>query len=326
MWMTDLCGAGDARAGSASQLRVTRAPRRCYPRPMPFTSSRHLDHLVLPARDLEAQAAFYRRLGFQVGARNIHPWGTENRLVQFDGSFLELITLPETALPPHHGPRFFSFGRHVGDSLAREGDGMTMLALSSPDAAADAEWWRQAGIADFAPFHFGRKAKRPDGSETEVAFDLAYATPAAMPDLCFFACQNRFPENFWNSTFQQHENGALGLERIIVTHPRPLKATTFLKAYAGGAPAGLEGGLEMAFANGTLSILTPEAARRAIADDPVFFGETPRFAVVVYRVRSFAKARMVLLSNNVPHRVEGRRLVVPSGAAFGVLTAFEEMA
>jgi catechol 2,3-dioxygenase-like lactoylglutathione lyase family enzyme len=293
---------------------------------MQIPSSRRLDHLVLPARDLEAQAAFYRRLGFQVGARNIHPWGTENRLVQFDGCFLELITLPQTATPPDHAPRRFSFGRHVGDRLVREGDGMGMLAISTDDAAADAHWWRQAGIAEFEPFHFGRKGKRPDGGEMEVAFDLAFTTPASMPDLCFFACRNRFPENFWNAAYQQHENGALGVASIVVTHARPIEATAFLKAYAGGAPGGLDGGLELAFSNGSLSVLTADAARREIADDPVFFGGAARFAAVIYRVRNLEKAKLTLLANNVPHRLEGNRLVVPSGAAFGVLTCFEERA
>jgi catechol 2,3-dioxygenase-like lactoylglutathione lyase family enzyme len=292
--------------------------------PATAASFRRLDHLVLPARDLEAQAAFYRRLGFQVGARNVHPWGTENRLVQFDGSFLELITLPDAATPPAHGPKLFSFGRHVGDWLAEEGDGLSMLAISSEDAAGDAAWWRQAGIADFTPFHFGRKGKRPDGSETEVAFDLAYATPASMPSLCFFACQNRFPQNFWNPAFQQHDNGALGVARVVVTHPEPLEALTFLKAYAGGHPVPVDGGLRQTFANGEVWIITPEAARRAVADDPALYGQAARFAAVIYRVRNLDKARLALLANNVPHRIEKTRLVVPSGAAFGVLTCFEE--
>ena len=54
---------------------------------------RAVDHLVIAAYDLPEQEAFYRRLGFQVGARNRHPWGTENHVVQFDGAFLELIGL-----------------------------------------------------------------------------------------------------------------------------------------------------------------------------------------------------------------------------------------
>jgi catechol 2,3-dioxygenase-like lactoylglutathione lyase family enzyme len=292
---------------------------------MPFPSPRRLDHLVLPARDLEAQAAFYRRMGFRVGARNVHPWGTENRLAQFDGCFLELITLPDAAAPPAPAPRRFSFGRHVGDWLRREGDGLSMLAISSPDAKADAEWFRRSGVADYEPFRFGRKGKRPDGGEMEVAFSLAYATPAAMPDLCFFACEQHNPENFWTPAFQEHENGALGVGRVVVVHPRPLEALTFAKAYAGGEPAVTEAGLDLALANGALSIWTPEAARARLGDDPALFApRSARFGAVVHRVRDIARTNLILKTNNVPHRVEKTRILVPSGAAFGVLTLFEQ--
>ena len=61
----------------------------------PSFRARPLDHLVIAARDLAAQADTYRRLGFTVGARNRHPWGTENHIVQLDGAFLELIGLGE---------------------------------------------------------------------------------------------------------------------------------------------------------------------------------------------------------------------------------------
>ncbi len=49
-------------------------------------AKRRIDHLVLAVRDLDAAGLFYERLGFQVGARNRHPWGTENRIVQFQSS------------------------------------------------------------------------------------------------------------------------------------------------------------------------------------------------------------------------------------------------
>jgi predicted SnoaL-like aldol condensation-catalyzing enzyme len=54
---------------------------------------RRLDHVVNAVRDLDRAAGRYRRLGLQVGARNRHPWGTENRLIQFSTSFIELITV-----------------------------------------------------------------------------------------------------------------------------------------------------------------------------------------------------------------------------------------
>src|SRR5262249_36341220 len=56
---------------------------------------RGLRHRVHAVRDLEAAAELYRRLGFTVGARNQHSWGTHNHLVQLPGFFIELLTVAE---------------------------------------------------------------------------------------------------------------------------------------------------------------------------------------------------------------------------------------
>ncbi|HME30252.1 MAG TPA: VOC family protein [Pseudolabrys sp.] len=55
---------------------------------------RGLDHIVHAVRDLDAAADLYRRLGFNVGARNRHPWGTHNHIVQLPGFFIELLAVP----------------------------------------------------------------------------------------------------------------------------------------------------------------------------------------------------------------------------------------
>ncbi len=57
---------------------------------------RGLDHIVHAVRDLDAAGELYARLGFTVGARNAHPWGTHNRIVQFSGFFVELLTIGGT--------------------------------------------------------------------------------------------------------------------------------------------------------------------------------------------------------------------------------------
>ena len=57
--------------------------------------ARGLDHIVHAVRDLDAAAELYRRLGFTVGARNKHPWGTHNHIVQLPGFFIELLTVAE---------------------------------------------------------------------------------------------------------------------------------------------------------------------------------------------------------------------------------------
>ncbi len=288
-------------------------------------TSRRLDHLVLPARDLDAQAAFYERLGFRVGSRNIHPWGTENRIVQFDGCFLELITLGNTAIPPDHAPRSFSFGGHVRDWLKNEGDGMSMLACDSANAKADALWLNQAGVAEYDPFHFGRKGKRADGTDIEVAFTLAFATPSVMPDLCFFLCQQHNPENFWNPAFQQHDNSAQGVSRVVLIRDRPQETAAFLKTWLGGVPRLWANGVTMDTQDGAISVWTPKAAQALLGADPALFdGRRARFGAVVFGVASLAATELALRKNNVPHRRENERIGVPSGAAFGVVLAFEE--
>ena len=121
---------------------------------------RHIDHVVVAVRDLDGAADLYARLGFQVGPRNRHPWGTENRIIQFRQSFIELITAPKDADIPPHAPGQFSFGAFVRDYLQRR-EGLAMLVLSSADAIADAARFAQDGIGDFAPFRRFRREWRP---------------------------------------------------------------------------------------------------------------------------------------------------------------------
>src|SRR5687768_10508179 len=61
---------------------------------------RGLDHIVHAVRDLDAVGERYAALGFTVGARNKHPWGTHNRIVQFQGVFIELLAVGEADLIP----------------------------------------------------------------------------------------------------------------------------------------------------------------------------------------------------------------------------------
>jgi catechol 2,3-dioxygenase-like lactoylglutathione lyase family enzyme len=142
---------------------------------------RGLDHIVHAVHDLDAAAELYRRAGFTVGARNRHPWGTHNRIVQFPGSFVELITVgePELIRPPSAG--VFSFGGFTRDFLAR-GEGLSMLVLEGKGAAADVAAFEKAGIGRFDQFDFEREAKRVDGSTVKVAFSLALASDPMAPD------------------------------------------------------------------------------------------------------------------------------------------------
>ena len=89
--------------------------------------ARGLDHIVHAVRDLDAAADLYRRLGFTVGARNKHPWGTHNHIIQLSGFFIELLTFAE---PEKLGSDGFStmFGAYNRDFITR-GEGFSLLIL-----------------------------------------------------------------------------------------------------------------------------------------------------------------------------------------------------
>jgi Glyoxalase-like domain len=221
--------------------------------------ARALDHLVLGVSDLDVAGARFAALGFTVGPVNAHPWGTRNRLIQFaDETFLELITVADPGAIPPHAPRHFSFGAFVRDALAKK-TGLSMLALKSADAVADAAGFAQDGIGDFVPFHFARKGKRPDGSEVEVAFSLAFAAAPAMPECGFFVCQQHAPQNFWSGPAQQHANGATGLRRVTLVAENPADHHIFLAAFVGERTMRATSfGIEIAAGGSVIEIVTAE--------------------------------------------------------------------
>jgi catechol 2,3-dioxygenase-like lactoylglutathione lyase family enzyme len=285
------------------------------------TNARGLDHLVIGVADLDAAGSFYADLGFRVGARNRHPWGTENRIVQFPGAFLELITVGDATLIPPHAPRHFSFGAFVRDALAR-GEGMSMLVLESHDSAGDAGSFRAAGIGDFEPFFFERQARRPDGSEVRVAFSLAFADNAAAPDCGFFVCQQHEPQNFWNPAFQQHENRVSGLSAVFLVAQEPAAQADFLGAFSGAESfATPEAGLRLPLPRGRLEVLTPPAA------EAQFGGESHRppahFAGFAVTAPDLDIVASRLAERGIEHDREGGRIVVPAHAALGCAIVFE---
>ena len=56
---------------------------------------RPIDHLVLCVRDLDAARRVYEQLGFTLTPKALHPFGTENSLVQLHGNFLELLAVAD---------------------------------------------------------------------------------------------------------------------------------------------------------------------------------------------------------------------------------------
>jgi catechol 2,3-dioxygenase-like lactoylglutathione lyase family enzyme len=284
--------------------------------------TRRIDHLVVAVHDLDQAGSFYQRLGFQVGARNRHPWGTENRIVQLPSSFIELITVGEGAAIAPHRASAFSFGAFVQDYL-RDREGLAMLVLDSQDAKADAALFSESGIGSFEPFHFERSGRRPDGSETKVAFTLAFTSAENSPKAGFFVCQQHFPENFWNPEFQRHDNKATQISSVTLAAPSPERLRSFLRAFTGVQPASPEGDdLSFRLGESHIDVLTPDDAAEIYGSVEAELDQ-PSFVAFAVRVEDIHRQAQWLDSADIPYQHIGSRLIVPASAAFGVAIAFE---
>jgi catechol 2,3-dioxygenase-like lactoylglutathione lyase family enzyme len=287
--------------------------------------ARGIDHIVHAVSDLDAAAALYRALGFQVGARNRHPpaWGTQNHIVQLEGCFIELLTVAEPGGIVPHRARFFSFGAHNRDALAR-GDGLSMLVLEGRDTPAEARTFRDAGIGDFEVFEFEREGRRPDGTPIKVAFSLAFARDPLAPDIGFFTCRQRYPENFWNAEFQVHDNTAASIAGVVMVVQRPSDHAAFLSAFTGQSEVLTNTDtLRIPTPRGEIQVVTPAAFTDEFGVAPPDVQGSGRLAGLRIGVRDFEVLDRSLRRSGVPCRETAVRRVIAPQDALGATLILE---
>ena len=283
---------------------------------------RGLDHVVHAVRDLDAAAALYRALGFTVGARNRHPWGTHNHIVQFSGCFIELLAVVEPDRIEGKGVPAL-FGRFNQSFLERR-EGLSMLVLESTDATADAASFAAAGIAASGPVSFERDAQRPDGSKVKVGFSLAFARDAAAPEAGFFTCRQHYPENFWNPVLQQHPNTATSLAGVVLTAENPSDHHIFLSAFAGERELlATSTGVAVTTPRGEIQVMAPAAFASHFGTPAPDIAAGARLAAIRVAAGDLAKARAMLGKSGIAVAERMGRLVVPPSAAIGATLAFE---
>jgi catechol 2,3-dioxygenase-like lactoylglutathione lyase family enzyme len=277
---------------------------------------RPIDHLVIAVHDLDAAGAFYDKLGFKVGARNRHPWGTENRIVQFPGSFLELITVGEGAQMPEHADGRFSFGAFVRDYI-EAGEGIAMLVRESHDALADKAAFDHAEIGGFETFFFERKGVRPDGTPVEVSFTRAFAKDRLAGQCGFFVCQQHRPENFWNPLAEQHPNGATSLAGVCMVAEEPSDHAEFMRAFTGMDEfSATSAGLRFETPRGEVDVLSEAAF--AFEYGQLGKGEAVRLAAFSVSVPDLDLVKSRLASERVLFYEHQGNVMVPPSEAFGL--------
>ena len=284
--------------------------------------TRGIDHIVHVVRDLAAASAVYERLGFQVGAENVHPWGTKNRLVQLPRFYIELLAIPESAkLPP--AKHAYSFGAFNREFLQACGEGLSFLVLQSADPKAEKAEFDKTGFGGFEVMDFARKGKRADGSEAEVAFLLAFARDPASPHAGFFTCLQKTPENIWFPELQQHRNGAKSISAAVLVADNPTDHHIFLEAFSGARDVRATSlGLRIETPQGEILVYDPRAFSDAFASSAPK-EEGLRLAALVFGVADLGATRTWLETVGMRPRTLHDRLVVGPDEAMGAVIAFE---
>lgn len=297
----------------------------------PVNAPRGLDHVVAAVRDLDAAATTWERLGFRLTPKARHPWGTENRLVQLAGAFVEVLAVGDGAAIPDHAGDAFSFGAYNRDFLGSHAEGLSMLVLEGTDPEADRAAFAAAGLRTHAPFAFERVAVSPEGEERPVGFDLTFtgfagAGTAGEPDMGFFTCRQRFPENFWRAEFQRHPNGASRLEAAILVAPDPSDFAEGLSAFAGVRDFHATGaGLVIPTPRGAIEVMTPAAFRfRHGAEALRATPERLTFAGLRFGVDTVDRAERQIVAGGLPASRRHGTLVVPD--VHGATVVFAEHA
>lgn len=285
---------------------------------------RGIDHLVLAAHDIDAQADLYRRLGFTVGARNRHPWGTLNHIVQFPGCFLELITTEPGFERPGPEEPVAGFAGFLADYLERR-EGLAMLVLESQDAKGDHAEFTAKRIAKGETFTFARKGRRPDDSEVDLAFTLAFATTPTISSQGFFVCHQHFPENFWNPDFQRHANEVAGIAAVVIVATDPDAHIPFLRDFAGSdARHRISTGWAVETGRGRIEVVTDAGLRALVGSGGAdLTAEGPAFAAVRFASRDLGATRAALDAGRIPYTELHGRLMVGATVAHGVALVFE---
>ncbi len=285
---------------------------------MPAKSDRGFDHLVLCVRDLDVACDFYRRLGFTLTPRAVHPFGTGNSLVQLRGAYLELLTVIDATRIPAAGT--FSFAGFNRDFLARR-EGVSMLALQTDDAHAERVAFERNGLTTYPTLDFSRGATLPDGQNVTVSFSLTFIAEPRSREASFFLCQHHTPQFFWDAAYQAHANGALGVKQVAMVAPDPRALMGFFARLSGSdAVVMREGQLVVAAGNSEIVVVDHAAARTRFPG--ITLSDQPQFAAYRVAIADPAAMQQRLRFESIPYREIVSGLQIGPGVAGGVFIEF----
>lgn len=197
----------------------------------------HLDHVVVVVGDLDVAADALEEVGFFVTGRSDHPYGTSNRLVMLDDTYLEFLSVTDRSAVPESG-----FARFVSDSIDAGRLGPRLIAFTTDDPTGERGRLLDAGFSVPEPLRFGRQAAMPDGTRRAVEFEVVVPELASLTVGGIY-CRHLTPEAVWDPSTLEHPNGARRLTEVTIPDagPEGWKRLAMLAGASAAPPIDLSG-------------------------------------------------------------------------------------
>ncbi|MFM8517789.1 MAG: VOC family protein [Nevskiaceae bacterium] len=285
-----------------------------------MTTQRSLDHFVTYVQELGIASNAWRRLGFTVMPIMEHiSIGTANAIVQFEGTYLELLGDAEhcviASLKQNLRRNFPSY------------DGYYMTSFTSSRLEDDRAPLEREGIELQPIVGARRRVRLPAGGWIDTASRSMYAFHNERPRMSLFLSDHPKPEAIWIPDYQSHANSVVDVLELHYVARQPEQDAAFIGRMMGGAPAqtSRDGMLFRTPRGQKLAVHSEEAARARWPEFSALQGNDAAHGLgLTLQVCSLAQCRRALREGGVPHRVTESALVVPPSHASGVIIEFTE--
>lgn len=289
-------------------------------------SARKIDHLVLPVASLDGARSRLSALGFTVAADAYHPFGTANACVFLeDGIYLEPLAISDRRKAGSAAKRGNVFtDRDLAFRGRRGRQGLSAMAVSTDDAAADHQRYLASGISAGEPLEFARAVTSPGGEVKEASFRLAFAAAEGAPNFFAFSCQRvvSLPQDL--DALRLHSNAVSGIKEVVMTGEGSVAEAALLEQVIGAPAVFGDSEMRVAAANAGLRIIDAGRLQHEFGTgvEPMATGLFAQ--AIIFQTADLAVTEITLAANDVAFiRRDGRVLVAPAPGQ-GVLFGFEE--
>ncbi len=291
-------------------------------------AAKALDHLVLPVPSLPIARKRLSDLGFSVAADGHHPFGTSNACVFFaDETYLEPLAVGDRDIYQAQADAGNPFVARDRTFRSQRGDdGISLIALRSANAEADATAYRRLGYGDGEVVEFSRDVVLPDDAVIKIGVKLGVAELESAPELALFSCQWLSKRRF-DTALTVHPNTATGTETVAVLSDFSVSTTDYLTHVIGlkeGLPdtGQVDCGAELVLPNARIKLYSPTRFEAVYGWIPRRNRTSLTAHAIDIKVTDLATTTEFLMANGVEIKAIDQRIIVAPGEGQGYAVAF----